>query len=386
MNPAALRSELPALAARGTVIANEDAFSKRNLQKAGYETQPARGRLARRLPPDPDPDDVAHRARGRGDGGRLDARRGARQEPVRARRRVVALRPADGADRGLAAAQVRQQARAAGGQPRRVPRRLELRRDVRADRRPVPRRPGDRRPARHLPQRQRHDGHRARPDRRQRPVGPAAGARQLPDHARVRAAARARAPPGPRRAHDPGRGRDRRRRHGARRGVRRRARRDRDERPGHGPQGRDDRAGGDARAAAGRDRRPARRPVDRDADQDRAVRPADGDPRPPRRVAAAGGRRLDAGPVLRGRLRGGADRGPLPHAGDPALRPVPGQLERAVADPRHRRAGADRSRRSPRRTASRSSRTRATSTARGRGRSPARPAWRTASAGSRSTT
>ncbi len=40
MNPAALRSELPALAPRGTVIANEDAFSKRNLQKAGYEENP----------------------------------------------------------------------------------------------------------------------------------------------------------------------------------------------------------------------------------------------------------------------------------------------------------------------------------------------------------
>src|SRR4051794_28128387 len=40
MNPAALRSELPALARAGTVIANEDAFSKRNLQKAGYETNP----------------------------------------------------------------------------------------------------------------------------------------------------------------------------------------------------------------------------------------------------------------------------------------------------------------------------------------------------------
>jgi 2-oxoglutarate/2-oxoacid ferredoxin oxidoreductase subunit alpha len=40
MNPAALRSELPSLAARGTVIANEDAFSKRNLQKAGYEANP----------------------------------------------------------------------------------------------------------------------------------------------------------------------------------------------------------------------------------------------------------------------------------------------------------------------------------------------------------
>jgi 2-oxoglutarate/2-oxoacid ferredoxin oxidoreductase subunit alpha len=40
MNPAALRSELPGLARGGTVIANEDAFSKRNLQKAGYESNP----------------------------------------------------------------------------------------------------------------------------------------------------------------------------------------------------------------------------------------------------------------------------------------------------------------------------------------------------------
>ena len=40
MNPAALKSELGALAPRGTVIANEDAFSKRNLQKAGYESNP----------------------------------------------------------------------------------------------------------------------------------------------------------------------------------------------------------------------------------------------------------------------------------------------------------------------------------------------------------
>jgi 2-oxoglutarate/2-oxoacid ferredoxin oxidoreductase subunit alpha len=40
MNPAALRSELPALARRGTVIANEDAFTKRNLQKAGYDANP----------------------------------------------------------------------------------------------------------------------------------------------------------------------------------------------------------------------------------------------------------------------------------------------------------------------------------------------------------
>ena len=40
MNPAALRSEIASLAPRGTVIANEDAFSKRNLHKAGYESNP----------------------------------------------------------------------------------------------------------------------------------------------------------------------------------------------------------------------------------------------------------------------------------------------------------------------------------------------------------
>ena len=40
--------------------------------------------------------------------------------------------------------------------------------------------------------------------------------------------------------------------------------------------------------------------------------------------------------------RGGPDRGHLPHAGDPAQRPVPGQLERAVADPERERPAPDR--------------------------------------------
>ena len=40
MNPAALRSELSGLARRGTIIANEDAFTKRNLQKVGYQENP----------------------------------------------------------------------------------------------------------------------------------------------------------------------------------------------------------------------------------------------------------------------------------------------------------------------------------------------------------
>ena len=67
MNPAALRSELGGLAKRGTIIANEDAFSQAQPAEGRLRGEPARGRLARRLSPDPDPDDVAHRARGRGD-------------------------------------------------------------------------------------------------------------------------------------------------------------------------------------------------------------------------------------------------------------------------------------------------------------------------------
>ena len=79
--------------------------------------------------------------------------------------------------------------------------------------------------------------------------------------------------------------------------VRRPARRHGDQRPGHGPEGGDDRPRGRARAAAGGDRRAARRPVDRHADQDRGSRPAAGDLRAPRRVAAAGDRRLHAAPT-----------------------------------------------------------------------------------------
>ncbi len=208
----------------------------------------------------------------------------------------------------------------------------------------------------------------------------AARVRRLPDHARVGPAARARAPARHGRAHDPGRGRDRGGVDGARRGVRRRAGRDVHVRPGPGPQDRDDRPRGGARAADDHHRRPARRPVHGHADQDRAVRPAAGALRAPRRVAAAGGRGLLAGAVLRGRLRGGADRDHLPHAGDPAQRPVRRELERAVADPERRVAAADRPALPHHDAPGRSCRTRATTTSRGRGRFPARPGSRTGSA------
>src|SRR5438477_12869643 len=40
MNPAALRANLAELPQGATIIANEDAFSKRNLEKAGYGSNP----------------------------------------------------------------------------------------------------------------------------------------------------------------------------------------------------------------------------------------------------------------------------------------------------------------------------------------------------------
>ncbi len=165
----------------------------------------------------------------------------------------------------------------------------------------------------------------------------AAVPRRVPDHAGLRHPARAVQAQALRRAHLPGRGRDRRHRRGARRGVRRRARRHHDLRPGHRAQARDDRPGGLAGAAAADRRHPARRPVDRAADQDRAGRPAAGDVRPQRRGAGADRRAALPGGLLRRRDRGGPDRADVPHAGVPALRRLPRQRLRAVADPRRRR-------------------------------------------------
>ena len=50
MNPAALKAELDVLEPGGTLIVNIDAFDERNLAKAGYDVEPARGRHAQGLP------------------------------------------------------------------------------------------------------------------------------------------------------------------------------------------------------------------------------------------------------------------------------------------------------------------------------------------------
>ena len=116
----------------------------------------------------------------------------------------------------------------------------------------------------------------------------AAVPRRLPDHAGLRHPARAEQAQAVRRAHLPGRGRDRRR--SAPRSARPSAVRSASpRRPGPGVALKAETIGLAvvARAAAGRRRRAARRPVDRAADQDRAGRPAAGDVRPQRRGAGA---------------------------------------------------------------------------------------------------
>ena len=63
MNPAALKANLAEVPIGSTILVNEDAFDERNLNKVGYDRQPARGRLARRLPRDPGADDQRSRSR-----------------------------------------------------------------------------------------------------------------------------------------------------------------------------------------------------------------------------------------------------------------------------------------------------------------------------------
>ena len=95
--------------------------------------------------------------------------------------------------------------------------------------------------------------------------------------------------------------------------------------PGHRPQVGDHGAGHQPRAPAPDHRHPAGRTVHRSAHQDRTGRPAPCHVRPPRRGAPSHRGRHDAVALLRGGARGGPDRRQVPHAGDPALRRLPGQ-------------------------------------------------------------
>ena len=298
MNPAALKANLKALEAGGTVIVNEDAFTDNNLRKAGYEENPLDdGTLESyqlfRVPMT----SMTTRA--------TEEIEGLKPAEAQRTKNIFALglvswlygRPTEASLSWLetkfakkpAIKDANVAAFKAGynfGETTEIA-------AIQIDVEPAPLDAGEYRNVDGDP------GAGAGPDRGRRQERPAAVLRHLPDHAGLRAPPPPRPPRPLRRPHGAGRGRDRRRQHGGRRRLRRPPRDHRDQRPRDGPQGGDDRPRGDARAADGDHRRAARRPLDRDADQDRADRPADGDPRPPRRVAAAGDRAGDAGRLLR---------------------------------------------------------------------------------------
>ena len=75
MNPAALRTNLVDLQAGGILIANENAFDKKSLEQAEYQSQPARRRIAECLPVVQGPDDRLDPYRRGGIGTRSEGRR-----------------------------------------------------------------------------------------------------------------------------------------------------------------------------------------------------------------------------------------------------------------------------------------------------------------------
>ncbi len=119
MNPAALKANLPVMQRGATILVNEDAFSVRALQKAGYEANPLEDGTLEAFTVKRDPDELAHRRRGADRRQRDEPRRAEGQEPVRARPALVALRPPDGRHREVDSRQVRRPGD--GGQPGRVP-------------------------------------------------------------------------------------------------------------------------------------------------------------------------------------------------------------------------------------------------------------------------
>ena len=285
MNPAALKANIE-LMAKGTVlIVNSDSFEERNLAKAGYAENPLTdGSLAAytvyEVPMTSITQEVCKEA-------------GVKPRDAERSKNFFALgliswlytRPIEPTIEWIAE---RFGGQAPGGRRQHpgLPGRLRLRRDGRALRVQL------RGPPRHLREGRVRPGHRQPgaglgPDRRLPPGRRAALPGQLPDHAGVGHPARAEPAQGVRRPHLPGRGRDRRHRRRPGRLLRRRPRGDHDQRPGPGPQVRDDRPGHQPRAAARHRRRPAGRALDRPAHEDRAGRPAARHVRPPRGGAAA---------------------------------------------------------------------------------------------------
>ena len=156
-----------------------------------------------------------------------------------------------------------------------------------------------------------------------------------------------------------------------------------DQRPGPRPQVRDHRPGHQPRAAPRHRRRAAGRALHRAADQDRAGRPAARHVRPARRGAPADPGAADAQRLLRRRHRGGPAGREVPHAGDRALRRLPGQRGRALAPARPRLLRADRARLRLRAQPRRRGRHRDVLALRARPRDPGPPVGAAGSAGPR---
>ena len=102
MNPAALKASLPELERAGTIIVNTDAFTRQNLSKAGYSSNPLEDGLAGRVPGAGDSDDVvepggAVRVRGADEQGA-----GPLSELFCAGDGLLDVRPVDGDDAGVA--------------------------------------------------------------------------------------------------------------------------------------------------------------------------------------------------------------------------------------------------------------------------------------------
>ena len=221
MNPAALKANLGLMRRGATILVNEDAFSVRAVQKAGYADNPLEdgtldGFTVKRIPMS----SLTTRA--------VEDLEGVTSRDAQKAKNLFALgvlswlydRPTEVTEKWIRAKfsghvmEANLAAFRAGWSFGETSELIDVQVKVNPQRR---------RRAGHLPQRQRHRGDGARADRRVDQERAAARLRRVPDHARVRPAARALAPAGHGRAHDPGRGRDRGRVDRARRGVRRRA-------------------------------------------------------------------------------------------------------------------------------------------------------------------
>ena len=220
MNPAALKSNLHHVRRGGHLIVNTDEFTKRALEKVGYDVRPPQRRQPRVLRRPPGEPDLAD---GRGAQGLRDHQEGgrAREEHVRPGPAVAGCtRAATEGTRDFLTAKFGRKPEILAANLAAFEAGLGLRRDHRGLRRPVRGEPAPH-AAGGLPQHHRQPRAVLRADRRGRALRAAAVPRVLPDHPGLRHPPRAEPAQGVRRAHPAARGRDRRHRRRPRRRLRR---------------------------------------------------------------------------------------------------------------------------------------------------------------------